>query len=308
MAILLSDLQVTVQDHLAAQVIDEFRKNNYLLDNMPFDNAVSPTGGGTTMTYTYARVKTQATAAVREINAEYTAQEAKKERKSVDLKIFGGSFAIDRVLANMGGVVDEVQFQMDQKIKATQALFSDMVINGDKDSHGFDGLKKALTGTDGEMTSEIDLSSSANINTNYLAFLDEVDAMLGKLDGPATALLVGPRMRMVLRACARRATMYQTTKDNWGQEIERYGNTPIIDLGAKAGSNDPIISDNEIYAVRLGMDGLHGVTVADTNSMFKTWMPDFSTAGAVKHGEVEMIAAVALKASKAAAVLKGVVA
>lgn len=307
MALLLSDIQVTVQDHLTSQVIDEFRKNSFLMDNMPFDNSVAPSGGST-MTYTYARVKTPATAAVRAINTEYTAQEAKKERKSVDLKIFGGSFAIDRVLAGMGGVVDEVSFQIQQKVQAMQALFNDIVINGDSDSYGFDGLKKALTGTDNELSTTIDLSSAANITENYLAFLDEVDAMLGNLDGAASAILVGPRMRAVLRACARRATMYQTTTDNWGNEIERYGNTPIVDLGAKSGTNSPIIDDNAIYAVRLGMDGFHGVTVANGNEMFKTWMPDFTTAGAVKHGEVEMVAAVALKSTKAAAVLKGVTA
>ena len=50
MAIMLMDVQANVQDHLSAQVIDEFRKNNYLLDNMVFDDAVSPTGGGATLT------------------------------------------------------------------------------------------------------------------------------------------------------------------------------------------------------------------------------------------------------------------
>jgi len=32
----------------------------------------------------------------------------------------------------------------------------------------------------------------------------------------------------------------------------------------------------------------------------QSWLPDFKTAGAVKTGEVEMVAAVALKATKAA--------
>lgn len=311
MAILLSDVQVNFQDHLWGRVIDEFRKSSYLLDNMPFDDAVSPTGGGATMTYAYNRVLTQATAATRAINSEYTAQEAKKKRYSVDLKVLGGSFAIDRVLAETGGIENEVTFQLNQKIKATQAAFSDMVINGDtaKDANGFDGLSKALTGTDTEMDAGINLSTTAEVTTNYLAFLDMLDEMLAKMDGKPTCLLGNAAMMAKIRACARRASMYQTTKDNWGQLIEYYGDIPLVDLGAKAGSNDPIIGTasgkTSLYAVRLAEDGFHGVSVAG-QSPIKTWLPDFSTAGAVKKGEVEMVAAVALKASKAAAVLRNV--
>lgn len=312
MAITLAEVQVNVQDHLSTMVIDEFRKNNYLLDNMTFEDCVSPTGGGATMTYSYTRVDTQATAATRAINTEYTAQHAKKKRYSVDLKVFGGSFEIDRVLADMGGIVDEVTFQMQQKIKAAQALFSDMAINGDKDKdpNGFEGLDKALKGSDTEMTESIDLTSSELVTANYLQFLDVIDAFLGQMDGEPTALLGNGQMIAKIRAAARRASMYQTTKDNWGQQVEHYGNIPLINLGAKAGSNDPIIANGSdgtspLYAVRLGLDGFHGVSMAGV-SPIKTWMPDFNTAGAVKKGEVEMVAAVALKASKAAAVLRGV--
>ena len=54
----------------------------------------------------------------------------------------------------------------------------------------------------------------------------------------------------------------------------------------------------------MGLDGFHGVSVSG-QSPIRTWLPDFSTAGAVKKGEVEMVAAVALKSSKAAAVMRG---
>lgn len=308
MAILLSDVQVNFQDHLWGRVIDEFRKNNYLLDNMPFDDAISPTGGGATMTYTYNRVLTQATAATRAINTEYTPQHAKKKRFAVDLKIMGGSFEIDRVLANTGGIENEVAFQLAQKIKATQATFSDMVINGDttKDANGFDGLDKAIKSTETDVDgSTLDLSTAAAITTNYHAFLDILDEMLAMMDGKPTCLMGNTQMLAKVRAAARRASMYQTTKDNWGQMVERYGDIPLIDLGAKPGSNEPIITAGNLYAVRLAEDGFHGVSMAG-QSPIRTWLPDFETAGAVKKGEVEMVATVALKATKAAAVLRGV--
>ena len=229
----------------------------------------------------------------------------------VDLKVFGGAFDIDRVLASTGGIVDEVQFQLQQNVKATQALFSDMVINGDtvSDAYGFDGLDKALTGSDTEAETSVDLSTSALITENYMQFLDELDEMIAKLDGVPSCLLGNSAMMAKLRAVARRASMYQTDKDNWGNIVEYYGGIPLIDLGAKSGSTDPIIATQNgktsLYAVRLGLDGFHAVSMAG-QSPIKTWLPDFTTAGAVKKGEVEMVAAVALKASKAAAVLRNI--
>lgn len=44
----------------------------------------------------------------------------------------------------------------------------------------------------------------------------------------------------------------------------------------------------------------------NSQSPIRTWLPDFETAGTVKRGEVEMVAAVALKSTRAAAVLRGV--
>ena len=61
----------------------------------------------------------------------------------------------------------------------------------------------------------------------------------------------------------------------------------------------------DIYAVRFGLDGFHGVAVP--GQLIQTWLPDFTTAGAVKKGEVEMgPVAVALKSSRAAGVRRNV--
>ena len=59
-----------------------------------------------------------------------------------------------------------------------------------------------------------------------------------------------------------------------------------------------------LYAARIDLDGFHGVSLAG-RPLVRQWLPDFETSGAVKKGEVEMIAAVALKATKAAGVLRG---
>lgn len=311
MAVTLAEAKKNVQTAMQMSVIDEFRKNNFILDNITFDDAVSPTGGGATLTYGYTRLKTQPTASFRAINSEYTAQEVTKEPITVELKVFGGSFEIDRVISNMGGIVNEVDLQLTQKIKASQALFNDTFINGDtsKDSNCFDGLDKALKGTSTEFDEGvIDLSTSAKVSENYMYFLDMLDEFIGGLDGTPSFIAGNTKMIAKLRACARRAMMYQVTKNTLGETIESYSGIPFVDLGAKAGSNDDVVATKQdgttsLYAGRLGLDGLHGVSMAGVSPV-QTWLPDYTTAGAVKKGEVEMVAALALKSSKAAGVFR----
>lgn len=314
MAVLLSQARLNVQDDLQAGIIDEFAKSSFILNNIPFADVVSPTGGGATLTYAYTRQITQPTAAFRKVNAEYTPQEVQKQRYTTDLKVFGGAFEVDRIIAGMGGIVDEVTWQANQKVKAASALFSDTVINGNSSTNVdvFDGLDVALTGSDTEIDSgSIDLSTSANVTSNYVAFLDMLDEFLMGLDGTPSALLCNTKMAAKLRAVARRASMYQVTKDNWGRQVEMYGNIPFVDLGAKAGSNDPIVATDgstgktSLYAVRFGMDAFHAISMAGQPPV-KIWLPDFSTAGAVKKGEVEMVAGCALKTTKSCGVLRNI--
>lgn len=311
-AVTLGQAKLNVQDDLQAGIIDEFAKSSYILNNIPFADVVSPTGGGATLTYAYTRQITQPTAAFRKVNAEYTPQEVTKQRYTTDLKVFGGAFEVDRIIAGMGGIVDEVSWQAQQKVKAASALFTDTIINGNTstDEDVFDGLDVALTGGVTEVNASgtaIDLSTSANVTTNYMAFLDTLDEFLMGLDGTPNALLMNNKMLAKLRAVARRVGMYQVTKDNFGHQIEMYGNIPMVDVGAKAGSNDPIIAttsnETSIYAVRFGMDAFHAISMAGQPPV-RIWLPDFTTAGAVKKGEVEMVAGCALKTTKSCGVLR----
>lgn len=312
MAVTLEQAKLNVQDDLQLGVIDEFRKSTWLFDNLIFDDVVSATGGGATLTYAYTRLKTQPTAGFRNVNEEYATSEVEKQRFTADLKIFGGGFKVDRVIANMGGIADEVALQMAQKIKAAGALFNDTVINGDSavDSKSFDGLEKALKGSSTEYkpVAAIDLSTSEAVTKNFQAFLDALDEFLMTLDGKPSFIGGNTKLIAKLRACARRAGMYQVTKDSFGNQVESYGGIPFVDFGSKPGTNDDVVKtettgETSLYAARIGLDGFHGISMAGQPPV-KTWLPDFATAGAVKEGEVEMIAAVALKATKAAGVMR----
>lgn len=320
----LAQAKLNATDDIDTMVIDEFQKQSWLANNLPFDDVVNAGGSGSTLTYGYTRLITQSSAGFRGINSEYTPDEATKARYTVDLKPLGGSFQIDRVLAGVAAGA-EVTLQMQQKIKAANAAFLDGLINGDTavDADGFDGLSKSLTGTSTEVgaTEGTDWSAIAAGNDSAFAALDTVDDLLALLDGPATALFANARLLAKLRAVARRAGYFTTNVIEFssGQvRVEQFGNVTLVDPGTKAGSSTDIIpvtnktvdgvtgDYTDLYAVRIGMDGLKGVAVANA-PLVRQWLPDFETSGAVKTGEVEMgPVAIALMNTKAAAVRRNV--
>lgn len=331
MPVSLAEGKNNAQTDLDVAVIDEFRKTGVIPDALIFDDAVNPAGGGATLTYGYRRLITQATAATRAINTEYAAQNVETQHYTTELAVLGGAFEVDRVVAKLGPAASSaVTLNMQQKIKAANAKFADLVINGDTatDANAFDGLDKALTGSSTEINAGVTTDWS-DFDTNPRAehkALDLIDEFLSALDGAPSIILGNARAIARVRAAARRAGMYTRNPIEDliganGRPIERetYGGIVFADAGAKAGSNDPIIpiedrtvggtavtNVTDLYAVRVGLDGFHGVSTVG-GQLVQSWLPDFSTAGAVKKGEVELgPVSVALKATKAAAVLRNI--
>ncbi len=305
-------------------VIDEFRRSSLLLNMLTFDDTISPGTGGSTLGYSYIMLKTPSTVTTRKINTEYAPGEAKREEKTSKAIILGGAFEVDRVIAETDGAVDEVQFQLQEKVKAGSNYFHNLVINGTKETSGdgyvtetFDGLRKILSGSETEITSESDLSTSALVDTNYNSFLDELDAFLSTLDGKPSILLMNNKMLTKVRACARRAGYYDRTKNDFGQYVETYNDIPMMDTGVyydgtstkdvieTTAPSSSAYGETSIYAVSLGLNAFHGISV-DGSKMLRTYLPNFKEPGAVKKGEVELIAGVVLKNSNKAGVLKGI--
>lgn len=324
MAITLAEAKVGMADKVDQMIVDEFRRSSLLLDRLVFDNAISPGTGGSTLTYGYIQLKTPSTAAVRAINAEYTAGEAKREEKTAKAVIMGGSFEVDRVLQNTSGAVDELAFQAQQKIKATSNYFHNLVINGTSAASGtgyvtgtFDGLRKLLAGTSNEITTDIDLSTAALLDSNSNAFIDQLDQLVHAVDGDTSMLLMNGDMLLKVRAAARRAGYYERTKDDFGRVVETFAGIPLMDVGKyyNGTSSVDVISTStptqsaagttSIYAVSIALDGFHGISPTG-NSVISSYMPDMTAPGAVKKGEVELVAGVVLKNTLKAAALNGI--
>lgn len=308
-----------MSDKVDQMVVDEFRRDSFLLDKLTFDDAVSAGTGGSTMTYGYVQLLTPSTASTRAINAEYVANEAKRVKKTADLDIFGGAFEIDRVIQNTSGAIDEVEFQLKEKIKATANEFHNAVINGSANGGSgyvkteFDGIRKLVAGSSTESKVTIDLSTSANIKQNadeaLLALFDWLSTFAEKPD----MLMMNGKMIARIKDLARVAGYYSRGEGAFGQTVEMFDNIPLIDAGRYFNGTKEVdvvetvtkTGVSSIVGVKLGLNGFHGISPTEKSAIIKTYLPDFNAPGAVKRGEAELVAGVVLKNSKMAGILDG---
>lgn len=328
MAIKLEDMKVGMQDKVKQGVIDEFLSESAILQDLPFDDAITATGGST-LTYGYVQEKIPGQTSFRALNTEYESSEATVEKKTADLKVFGGAFKIDRVLNQAAGLYNNVAYQLKEKIKSAVATFHDAMINGDASvtKESFDGLDKFLVGSKTEFgTSEIiDLSNDTNLKANASIFYEKLKKLINSTN--ADALLVNEDMKLKIETVAAYLGYKTQTEEAFGKKYTKVGDVKLVDLGNKVSVNGEDVSESpiigikkrkigsaqtettgltDIYAVHYSIeDGFHGVTLTG-DSVIKQYLPDFTTPGAVKEGEVEMVAAVALKKTKAAGVLRNI--
>lgn len=337
MAITLAQAQVNVQDDVDYAVIDQYRRLSWLLDRLTFDDCVNPGTGGATLTYAYTRLVNARKATFRAINSEYAKNQASRVRASVDLVPLGGAFSVDRVIADLGSArTNEVNFQMTELIKGAVNGFIDQIVNGDTavNAEGFDGLDAMLAGTTTESFGGEDPAangfldwSSATITDEAKAHsaLDVIDEWLSLVVGGADLIVGNTKSITRLRGIGRRAGYYSRERDDFGRVVERYGDAVLMDAGTTvaegsstetsiipvesrdvdgAGAGTATDGLTDLYAINFGLDSFHAVS--KVGPLLKTWLPNFEEAGAVKDGEVEMVAAPVLKRTTGASVLRNV--
>ena len=323
MSVTLNEMKVGMSDKIAQQVVDIFLRNSEILQVLPFDNCVSPQGGST-LTYSYVQKKLPSMAAFRPLNTEYTAGAAKLETKHVDLKIFGGSFDIDRVLKQTEGQYNNMAFQMREKILAAISLFHHTLINGDATTNAneFDGLDKMLAGTTSEFgtAGAIDVSTAAKLRENADEFYEALQNLIKHTK--ADALLMNDRTISKIETLARILGYKTETEEAFGKKVVSMGGVRFMDLGehytvsgdtvtanscVKAGiTRDAGSGLTDIYSVKFDVnDGFHAASPTGDRTIHQ-YLPDFTKPGAVKTGEVEMVAACVLKNTKHAGVLRNI--
>ena len=328
MPITLAQAQINSQSDVDYAVIDQLRRYSWLLDQIVWDDVVTPGTNGGSLEYAYTRLVTAAPAAFRAINAEYSPGQATRQRYSAALKPLGGAFQVDRALADLGpAVTNEISFQMQQLLVSVRTRFQQELILGDTavDSLGFDGLSKALAGSTteffpGSTTRYVDWTSPALTSVDKahdaMDVLDEwLSTIMPSQTGGATgqpgdvppgvkAILGNTKSITRVRSIARRAAMHTAAKDDLGRTVERYGEWVLVDIGDRVDGASPIIPIETRDPDGAGSGGnISGLTDLYAVSfgldalhaaspagrpLVRTWLPDYERSGAVKTGEVEM--------------------
>ena len=326
MPLTLSEMKVAMSDKVAQQVVDIFLRNSEILQMLPFDNCVSPQGGST-LTYSYVQKKLPSMAAFRALNTEYTPGHAALETKHVDLKIFGGSFEIDRVLKQTEGQYNNMAFQMKEKILAAISLFHHTLINGDATTKAdeFDGLDKMLAGTTSEFGADtvIDVSTIDKLKTNADQFYEALQILIKETQ--ADALLMNTSTIAKIQTLARILGYKTESEEAFGRKVVSMDGVRFMDLGkhytvsgGTATANDCVKAGisrtvgtaqtglTDIFGVKFDVnDGFHAASPTGDRAIHQ-YLPDFTKPGAVKTGEVEMVAATVLKNTAHAGVLRNI--
>lgn len=329
MPMTLAEMKVGMSDKVTQKVADIFLRESEVLQLLPFDNCISPSGGST-LTYSYMQKLLPSVASFRALNSEYTANQATLQKKSADLKIFGGSFQMDRVLKSAEGKYNNMAFQMEEKILAAISLFHYTLINGDAttNTNEFDGLDKMLAGTATEYGTDtaIDVSTAALLKANADQFYEALQLLIR--DTGADALLMNTSAIAKVQTLARVLGYKTETEEAFGRKVTSMDGVRFMDLGnhytvssstvtansvVKSGISRKIGSASsdttgltDVYAVKFDVnDGFHGVSLTGSNAV-RSYTPDFNQPGAVKTGEVEMVAATVLKNTQHAGVLRNI--
>lgn len=329
MAMTLAEMKVGMSDKVSQQIVDIFLRESEILQLLPFDNCVSPQDGST-LTYSYLQKKLPAVAAFRALNAEYTANQATVEKKSADLKIFGGKFQIDRVLKQAEGPWNNMAYQIREKVLAAISLFHYTMINGDATTRNteFDGLDKMLAGTSTEYNTgaSIDISTMTQLKANADQLYEQIQLLIKNTS--ADALLMNSAMITKVQTMARILGYKTESEEAFGRKVTSMDGVRFMDLGKHytvasttvtgndcvnagisrtiAGGSAATTGLTDIYAVKFDVnDGFHAASLTG-NSAIRQYLPDFNAPGAVKDGEVEMVAATVLKNTAHAGVLRNI--
>ena len=329
MPITLQEMREGMQDKMTQSVIDTFVRHSEILEMLTFDDAVSAQGGST-LTYGYVQKKAPSKTGFRAINTEYTPSEATVEKKAVDLKVFGGSFQIDRVIKEAEGLYNNMALQMEEKIVSAVGTFHDAMINGDAatDENAFDGLDKFLVDQKTEFGTDeyIDLSTMEAVKANGDVFYEKLLKLINATG--ANAIIVNEDLKTKIQTVARFLGYKTESEEAFGRVVTTIGEgkvriidmgnvvtvdedgsvveKPIIDKKERTVGGSKVTGLTDMYAVKFDVNnGFHGVTLTGDRVLHQ-YLPDFKAPGAVKIGEVEMVAAVALKNTNAAGVLRNV--
>ena len=277
-------------------IIEIFAKASPILNAMEFNNI---TGTGVD----YDQEAALPGVAFRGVNEEYTASAGVLNPQHDPLKIAGGTLDVDSALIKMMGESVRAKHEA-MKAKALALKIARMTIKGDStsDPREFDGLQRRLAN---DQKIAVTTNTTDSVGALTLAKLDQA---IDQTENP-THIIMNSTLRRLLTAASRTAAIggwITWTTDNWGRQVAKYADLPILVAG-KDNTNTEIIPNTEtagdagadatsLYVVSFGDGAIEGIQ----NSVMEVKDLGLTDAGVIFRTLVEWLVGMCLYHPRAA--------
>ena len=273
--------------------------------------------------YAYAEETTLPGAAFRAVNAAYTESTGVITKQTESLVIMGGDADVDRfIIQTRPGEIANVRAEQTRmKAKAVRMTFHDAFVNGDTGSNAnaFDGLDVRLAGGSNEVDAATNgLPIVGADDSARHAFLDKVDEAMALVDGGPDVILVNDLTLAKFRSAARRLTIYDETRDEYGNQVSTYNGVPLVDMGFQTDGSTRVLPQTETqgsssiasswYFVKFGRVPADGGVTGLTNGLVQVYDLGEIDDKPVYRTRIEFYCAIAVHGGGAASVLRGVLA
>lgn len=255
-ALTLLEAMKIAPDPLTKGVMRKFAASTEVLRVLPFEDIQGAAKE-------WNREKTLPSVGFRAINGTWTAAQGVVDKQLEPTVIAGGTLEVDRQILKRSPDSRETQEMM--KVKALAQNVGHKVIKGDAQSTNteFDGLQVRCVGSQ--------LVANGSTAGGDVLSLEKIDELLDAVPG-ANYLLMSRAMRRAITTGIRAGIDSPITyeKDEFGRRVAVYGDLPILltdgpdQVNASLAFNEANPGGGSsvgqsIYAVRVGLDGFHGI-------------------------------------------------
>lgn len=266
MAITLAEAVKYSNDDLQRGVVQTIVETNPMLRVLPFENVDGNA-------YAYVVEATMPAAGFYDVGDTIFEGTQTVNRGSVVLKRLYRDADVDKFIlqTNSGEAANIRAEALRSASKSLSSLFSDTVFNGDTavNAKAFDGLTKQLDGTAQELATGANGVNVFLDDATRNAFLDQLDQAIALVDGEGPdAMFVSKKFASYFRGLARRLSIYNEQRDEFGKYVQSYAGIPMIVQSAISDTQALGTSGNvctSVYFARFGSTAEDGGLMGLTN-------------------------------------------
>lgn len=230
---------------------------------------------GTAATVRTEGLSTDIVAKTRQLEQAYGASTVRPQTTTIGRKFMGGEIQIDMAYEKMGyDIGSEFLTQLKRHMIDFPTIFHYLLIKGnpDADAKQFAGLEiltpetqKIKAGTNGL---ELIYGSDNAAKKAQQTFLEKINLLIERCKGTSKVLIMNDRVKAYFNTVAQGAI--QQTVNSFGVPIDRYNNTPMINLGDVQTAPrvyTPILQFDETVGTAENCSSIYCVNFAEEDGM-----------------------------------------